>query len=336
MYVRSSFIHKSLIYVKVASAFICVIEKNNWELSTVSQNNELFIFKILPTAYTISKTTKTQCISTNDGLLIRLCLVQQRSVSPGASHTPAQPSCLWRGCTWQASAPGSNCLSRCPSTPSSYLTWVCTARISATSSSATSLSNPPWWHWSRQVRVCSAPAARLSGSADWPLAQTVSISPCIEMPLVSCHLECVSDNIYSNIHLLYRRRLSSPRLCEPCVHVREPEQSTRHYFKALFWISSKVELNYHIWAKHSVARTDMEPYPIMFVIKILSAICLCLGQIKIPLSHDSLRGAELSARNTKLHFSSHFSNCILNRKCCIFWQNLHKNEENNWRFEMKQ
>lgn len=68
----------------------------------------------------------------------------------------------------------------------------------------------------------------------------------------------------------------------------------QHYFNALFWISSKVELNYHIRAKHSVARTDMEPYPIMFVIKILSAICLCLGEIKIPLSHDSLRGAELS------------------------------------------
>lgn len=66
-------------------------------------------------------------------------------------------------------------------------------------------------------------------------------------------------------------------------------------FEALFWISSKVELNYHISAKHSLARTDMEPQPIMFVIKILSAICLCLGEIKIPLSHDSLRGVELSA-----------------------------------------
>lgn len=137
----------------------------------------------MPTVPAIKKITK-MC----------LCLVQQRSVSLGASRTPALPSCLWRGCTWQASAPGSSCLSRCPSTPSNYLTWVCTARISATSSSATSLSNPPWWHWSRQVRACSTPPPRLRLCWLTATTESSSFSPWVISPLCiqRCHWYCAS------------------------------------------------------------------------------------------------------------------------------------------------
>lgn len=176
----------------------------------------------MPTVPAIKKITK-MC----------LCLVQQRSVSLGASRTPALPSCLWRGCTWQASAPGSSCLSRCPSTPSNYLTWVCTARISATSSSATSLSNPPWWHWSRQVRACSTPPPRLrlcwlTASTDWKL-QLFSLSdkPTLysEVPLVLCQCPPSTSSKVSltasitmfTMSLLCGCCLSLLRPREPCV-----------------------------------------------------------------------------------------------------------------------
>lgn len=77
-----------------------------------------------------------------------------RNVCPGASPTPAQPSCPWPVLTSPTpGVPATSLFWTCPSALSNCPTSPCTGTTSAASSRRTWSSSPWWWLWSTPVRT---------------------------------------------------------------------------------------------------------------------------------------------------------------------------------------